>query len=224
MLEGVFGFLALLVTTLAVLVCVLLTGMGVVRRRWRGVGKIGLVLAAWLVVYALVLLGVSLFSQPRLLNLGQERCFDEMCYSVIETTFSPTLTAGTQVLHAEGRYLIATLQLRSAARRTAQMPSEPEVFVVDIPHQRAGARITQALAAEDESGLAAGQVVTARQLWITPLQPGETVIRWVAFDIPVEFAEPGLVVEEGMGPVLSSILIGDENSFWHSKTIFLPGK
>jgi hypothetical protein len=153
---------------------------------------------------------VSFASQPKFLNLDQERCFDEMCYSVKSVTMTHTLGQFT----AQGDYYIITIQLRSAAQRTAQKPSQPDLFIVDSQ----GNRYSKIVNAGNEFEM--GQPVTNAQLWDQKIQPGEIVSRIVAFDLPRDIGQPGLVVTEGIGP-LSTILIGDEGSLFHAKTEFL---
>ena len=181
----------------------------------RALKVMGLALG-WIGVYALALLVVSFTSHPRYLAPGQERCFDEMCYSVTGLTVSPSLGTPPQQINARGVYYIVTLQLHSTARRTAQKPSQPEVFVIDARGQRYPAFVN----AGTGPGTTLGQPLTAAQLWDRKIQPGETVSRRLAFDLPVDVDSPGLVVIEGIGP-LSAVLIGAEDSFFHSPTEFL---
>ena len=175
-----------------------------------------MVLLAWIGVYAVLLLALSFTSQTRTIQPGEERCFDEMCFSVKANSVVSVLGTGPNQLKAQGEYLVVTVQLHSTAKRRAQKPSQPDLFVIYAN----GQRYTQAINAGSETDLPIGQPVTARQLWDRPVQPGETVSRTVAFDLPVGIRKTGLVITEGIGP-LSDVIIGDENSFFHARTVFL---
>jgi hypothetical protein len=216
MFSGLLGVLAFLATVLGVLIGLGLLAAALLTRRPRRAGKIAGFLLGWLGLYVLALLLASFTSRPGFVDPGGERCFDEMCYALTKLELSPSLDTPAGQLKAQGQYYIVTIQLRSAAKRTAQKPSQPSVFVVDAR----GQRYTRMLNAGPEMGLPAGQPLTAAQLWDRQIQPGETVSRTVAFDLPVGVSAPGLVITEGLGP-LAVIIIGDENSFFHAPTEFL---
>lgn len=214
MLAGVPGVLALFATFLAIPTCLGVILFALITRRTRLAERAGLVLAAWIGVYAALLLLFSLTSRTRYLAIGQERCFDEMCFSVTGVTTSPTLGEA----HAKGVFYIVSVQLHSEAKRTAQRPSQAELFVVDAQ----GRHYTQMFNAGDELGLPVGQPLTTAQVWDRKLQPGETLARTIAFDLPAGVEQPGLVLSEGIGP-LGVIVIGDENSLLHQHVEVLLG-
>lgn len=216
MLEGLFGILAFFATILGLAIGGIGLGIALFTRHPKRAAKIGRLLLGWIGLYTVALLVTSFASQPRFLGLSQDRCFDEMCYSVKAVTVTHTLGAAPDPLKAQGDYYVVTIQLRSDSRGTAQKPSQPALFVVDAQ----GKHYTQIVNAGNELAVPIGQPVTAAQLWDRKIQPGETVIRTVAFDLPSGIRQPGLVVTEGIGP-LSAVIIGDEGSFSHASTEFL---
>jgi hypothetical protein len=191
-----------LVFSLVVLVVSLVRGQ--TRRAWRW----GSLLISWMVVYTLILLGVSLTSQAPTLEAGQEHCFDEMCFSMQHLTRTSTLAAN----RANGVYYIVDVRLRNAARRTAQKPSNPQIWVVDAQ----GQAYRQMVSADPGR---TGQPATGSQLWGQRISPGEAADRLIAFDLPESISSPALVITEGSG-FPTDVIIGDENSFLHPKTIF----
>jgi hypothetical protein len=209
MLEGVFGVLAFFVSLLVLGVGAASILIAILRRRPRQAWKIARLCLGWVAVYAVILVLVALTSRPVIIPLGQERCFDEMCYSVQAVSSAPTLSTPAGSLAAQGDFLLITVQLRSAARRTAQRPSEPALFLLDADGQRQ-TRILDA---------GSGQPVTARQVWDQAVQPGETILRRIAFDLPAGARAPYLVMSEGLGAI-SVLVIGDENSPFHARTVF----
>jgi len=216
MFAGILGVLAFLATVLGLLIGLGLLAAALITRRSTRARKIAGFLLGWLGLYVLALLLASFTSRPSFVDAGNERCFDEMCYALTKLELSPTLDAPAGQLKAQGQFYILTIRLRSAAKRTAQKPSQPSVFVVDAH----GQRYTHMLNAGSELGLPLGQPLTAAQLWDRQIQPGESVNRSVAFDLPSGVDAPGLVVTEGLGP-LAAVIIGDENSFFHAPTEFL---
>ena len=215
-LEGVVGVLAFIVTALAVVGGAVLILFALFRGRPGRALRIARVLLAWIGVYAACLVALSLTSRPRFIERGGERCFDEMCYSVQDVTVSPTAGDATLGPGTQGSRYVIVIRLRSAARRTAQRPSLPDLFVVDAR----GRRFTQFVNAGILDGFAPGQPVTARDLWNEPIGPGEEVLRTVAIDLPPGVQHPGLVITEGLGP-LSAVVIGDEASVFHAHTQFI---
>lgn len=209
MLEGLFGMLAFLAACLALASGLVWAAASLAARRWRQAARAGLALLAIVGVYAVLLLGFSLASRQQSITLGTERCFDEMCFSLQGVETAPTLGSQQSQL---GSFYILTIQLRSTARRTAQKPSMPDMFILAA----GGKRFTHILSAEPSD---AGQPLSAAQVWDQKVQPGAAVVRRVAFDLPASVVDPGLVIGEGIGP-LSLVIIGDEGSFLHARTVF----
>ena len=216
MLEGLLGVIAFFATVLCLVIGGLILVIALLTHHRQRAIKTGRVLVIWLAVYTLLLLLASFTSQPRYIEAGKERCFDEMCYSTKVIATQATLGSGSNQVKANGMYTILTVQLRSDSKRSAQKPSQPDLFIVGAH----GERVNQFFSAGSDTGLPIGQPITAAQLWDRKVQPGETVSRTVAFDLPGGIVQPGLVVSEGIGP-LSAVIIGDENSIFHAKTEFL---
>ncbi len=219
MFEGFIGILAFFSTILAIMVGVILIFVALVTHRPRRAGRVALILLGWLGLYAVILLFVSWTSHPRLLDASQERCFDEICYSVTSVKVAHSLTNGWGYSFiAKGNYYVITVQLRNAALRTAQKPSNPELSVIDAQGKLYTHYIDQDML--ELLGSATNLPGRVDPLWGQKIQPGETASVWVVFDLPTDVRQPGLVVSEGIGP-LSAILIGDEGSFFHARTEIL---
>ncbi len=208
-LIGTLAFLTTCLILVVSLVLVLVSLLG--RRTGTAVRAVGLMLA-WLALYGIILLAVSLTSRAPVLEQGQEHCFDEMCCSV--QGVASTKTLGTS--QANGLFYVVDVTLRNAAKRAAQKPSNPELWVTD----GVGHEYRQMFWGEGET---AGQVANAEQLWNQRLNPGETVEQRVAFDLPVGVLSPQLVIAEGAG-FPTTVIIGDENSLLHGKTSFRLNK
>jgi Domain of unknown function (DUF4352) len=203
------GTLIFLATVVGLLGALLLLGYAVVRRQGRLARIVLLISLLWLVVYGALLVGVSLLTPQRVLEQSQERCFDEMCFSVTQAVTQSTLGIGTQKQQAQDMFYVVTVQLRNASQRVAQKPDRP-AFVLDDAHGR--------LYSPSSRGQ---QAVGQRPTWETRLQPGEKQERTLVFDAPASFQQqtpqPRLGITEGRWP--TPLIIGDENSPWHRITV-----
>src|SRR5262249_37615727 len=143
-------------------------GLAMGKRRRAGLTLV--VTLLWLGVYVLTMVLVSLLTPQHILDQSQERCFDEMGFSVSQVTTTTTLGTGTNQQTAQGRYYVVRMQLRNAAIRTAQKPDHPAFFLDD----QQGHRYTSSAAGQRAVGQAPA--------WEQRLQPGEQQTRDVVFD------------------------------------------
>jgi hypothetical protein len=205
-LLGTLLFLATVVGALAVLIALV---YGVFSRRRRLIRLLLIIAAVWLVVYSALLVVASLLTPPQVLQAQQERCFDEMCYSVLQAATQSTVGAGEQTQTAQGLYYVVTVQLRNASQRTAQKPDHPAFFLDDGQGHHY------------QLSLAAQQALGQQPIWDARLQPGEKQSRVLVFDAPAtllqQSPQPRLGVTEGSWP--TPLIIGDENSPWHRVTV-----
>jgi hypothetical protein len=205
-LLGTLLFLASVVGALGVVIALL---YGALTRQGRLIRVVLISAAVWLAVYSAMLIGASLLTPQRVLEPRQERCFDEMCFSVLQATTQPTVGDGEHTQAAHGRYYVVTVQLRNASQRTAQKPDHPAFFLDDgrgrhyLPSQ------------------AAQQALGQQPVWDARLQPGETQPRTLVVDAPANLLQqsplPRLGITEGSWP--TPLIIGDENSPWHRVTV-----
>ncbi len=205
---NLLGTLAFLITALALVLALAFVAVSLVRKRIATATKAAGLVLAWLAVYVGILIAVSLTSPEPILDRGQEHCFDEMCFSVQGVAETPTL--GTR--QASGVFYIVDVKLRNAAGRTAQKPSNPQIWIIDGDRHE----YRQMLVGDGDN---AGQALGAEQIWTRRINPGDAVEQRVAFDLPADVVAPRLVITEGSG-FPTDIIIGDENSLWHAKTTF----
>ena len=203
---GTLLFLATVVGALGVLIALVYSAL---TRRRRLVLLLLISSAGWLVVYSVLLVGASLLTPQQVLDSHQERCFDEMCFSVLQATTQSTMGTGEQTQTAQGLYYVVTVQLRNADQRTPQKPDHPAFFLDDgrgshyLPSQTAQ------------------QAVGQQPLWDARLQPGDTQARTLVFYAPATLLQqsprPRLGITEGSWP--TPLIIDDENSPWHQVTV-----
>jgi Domain of unknown function (DUF4352) len=202
-----------LVLILAVLGCILAIlslCYFLVRRQWRQAKLVLLLLGSFLVLYAMVLVSVSLLSPQRVLAMRQDRCFDDWCMSVERVVLDPTVGTMPNVITAKGTFYLVTVRVSSRAKAITQRALDAQVYLLDTHSQRYDPSLMgqQALDANGQSG----------QPLDSELQPGGSFTRTIVFDIPKSSSHLALVVTHGLFP--DELVISSEQSFLHKTTIF----
>ena len=200
------------VLILAVLGCILaLVSLCyfLLRRRWTRARGVLLVLGSFLVLYAVVLLSVSLLSPQRVLVMHQSRCFDDWCLSVERVVQKSTVGTAPTVATARGTFYLVTVRVSSRARGITQRALDAQVSLLDTRGQRADPNPAgqQALDTTGQGG----------QPLDCELAPGGSFTRTVVFDLPTSSSHLALVVTHGLFPDV--LVIGSEQSFLHKPTI-----
>lgn len=200
------------VLILTVLGCLLALGFlcyFLFRRQWAGARSVLLALVSFLVLYAVVLSGVSLLSPQRVLAMHQNRCFDDWCLSVERVVQQPTIGAAPTVATAHGTFYLVTVRISSRARAITQRALDAQVYLLDARGQGYDPDPTgqQALDATGQGG----------QPLDSELAPGGSFTRTIVFDLPKSSSHLALVVTHGLFPDV--LVIGSEQSFLHKPTI-----
>jgi hypothetical protein len=172
------------------------------RRQIRGLATATLVC---LLAYSVVLLAVSLRSETRQLAPGTEKCFDDWCATVIATR---------SLISNQGRatkLVAVTLRIANHARKMAFRPSQPRVTLT-LGDGNAAVRSDR------------GQREFERQAGVQTdlgrrLAAGDGFQTTLVFEVPAATKDASIVLLEGPA-VLTRFLVGDENSFFHKKTVF----
>lgn len=201
-----------LVFLLAVVGCLFAlfaTGFFFLRRQWRSAKRVALALGSFLVLYAGVLLSVSLLSPGHTLTMHQGRCFDDWCLSVEQVIQQPSIGTPPGMVVARGAFYLVTVRISSRARAITQRALDVQVFLLDANNQRydpsPGGQ--QALDATGRGG----------QPLSSELAPGSSLTRTIVFDLPEGLTHLALGVTHGLFPDL--FVIGSEQSFLHRPTI-----
>ena len=164
-----------------------------VRGRWRRALRL---LAGWIMgvaVYFAALITISLTTPRRVLQWGEARCFDDWCVTAERASRQPA---------GDGQTITVGLRVWSRARRVSQRVPDAGVFLTD-----AQGRHWDPL--PDPAAASLG-------VMLAPLEAVETSR---TFQVPADARELGLVVNHGSGP--ANIVIGDEASLFHKRTMYL---
>jgi hypothetical protein len=196
------GTIGLLGLTLAVLVWALAT-----RRSKLGRG-LGLGAAALAGLYVLVWLGVGLASPTHVLPISGEKYFCELDCHLAYSVASVQPANGYVLVTVRTRFDSTTI----APWRPREAPVWPAPRRLVLVDDQGGQHLPAAdQAAALGSGGSSGTPLTRE------LRPGESYTTTIAFALPAGVSPAGLVVETDM--LVDQLLIGDERSPFHGKTV-----
>jgi len=180
--------------------------------RWRAaaLGAAGL---GWTGLYGAAVLVVSLASRETVLAVGTTKPF---CGFYLDCHLGVSLqqdvmTPAIGDRRAGGNYHVLTLEFSNSARRVSLTPYALRLHVVDAN----GTRYERDRAAE--AALAGFEPPALEQT----IAAGGSYRVPVVFDLPRDIESPHLAAGEGLGidRVIEGLLIGDEDSFLHRKTL-----
>lgn len=171
--------------------------------------RVSLALGSFLVLYAIVLLSVSLLSPQQKLTMHQDRCFDDWCLSVERVVQQPTIGTSARIVTARGEFSLVTVRVSSRAKAINQRALDVQVYLLDASNQHYDPSPIgqQALDATGKGG----------QSLSSELVPGGSFTHTVVFDLPKGSSHLALVVTHGLFPDL--LVIGSEQSFLHKPTV-----
>lgn len=159
--------------------------------KWRSAGMLALLAGGIVVGYFLVLLGVSAGSRERVVPVGTRKKF---CAADCD------LAMLVDSVERSGQRYVVRVRVLSSAARVTMKPSDPEVLMLD------------------ESGR---EYRGSDELDPFPLArrvgPGESYVKTLVFRVPPDVRDPRVYLSEGGW--VTRFVIGDENSFWHKKTL-----
>ena len=201
----------LILAVLGCVVALLTVGYFLVRRKFRRAKRVLLALTSFPVVYAIVLVSVSLFSPQQVLAMHQDHCFDDWCISVEQAVQQPTIGSAPMLLHPPGMFDLVTVRVSSQARGISQRVVDVQVSLLDGQGQHYNPDQT-AQRVLDVSGQG-GRPLTSL------LAPGGSFTRTIVFEVSKGASHLALVVNHGLFPEV--LVIGSEQSFLHKPTIVL---
>jgi uncharacterized membrane protein YozB (DUF420 family) len=198
-MAATFSVLGFLGGAAALLLAIIVIAVAMASGHRRLARAMAVVAAVEVVLYAAMLIGYSSRSQESVLAVGQEKYFCE-----IDCHIAYAITG----VERKGSAVTVALRTRFDQRTIAPWrgdatltPSPRVIEVTDasghlyLPHHSDGPELT------------------------TPLRPGQSYTTQYSFDVPADARDVRLLVlDAGVFP--ECVLIGNENSFLHSKTAF----
>lgn len=185
--------LLFLAIVLASLVTLITAGVAALRGKRKNALRILGKLGVGALIYVSIVVAVGLAAPQRILHAGNPWCFDDWCLSMerVTHTAAPPRIAYT-----------VSLRLFSRARRVSQRAKFAWVYLID----RQGNRY----APEPDTSAVPLDVL---------LRPGESVTTSRVFNVPADAGELGLITGHGGPCCFPNLIIGDEASLLHKRTL-----
>jgi len=197
----IFVFFGTVILVFVILVNLLRGRRSSARRSSR---VLGIGLAAYLLIVAIV----AILSPQKVLTIGQNRCFDEMCFAVMDVKVTPTVGSGQRQIHAKGTFYIVTIRVTCQGHGRAQ--SEAGVGVSCLDSKGNTYKVSLQGQRTFETANTTNPSLTDR------VPPGESISCVQVFDLPPDASDVALHVSHS-GPGL--FIIGDDESPLHKPTI-----
>jgi hypothetical protein len=173
-----------------------------VARRERGKAARG---AAWIggvwVVYLAALVTVSLMQPQRVVGMGQEQCFGEMCFAVVGVDEVPGF-----LIRDGSRLVRVAVRVTNRGRGKAQSERLMRAYLVDAQGRR-----------WEESAGVNGVPLTAR------VEAGDSVVSEPVFKVARDATGLELVFTHGWKQP-GVLVIGDSDSWLHRRTVVRLGR
>lgn len=175
----------------------------------------------WLAAYLALLVGASLTSRERVLGWHKQKRFCGLyldCHlaaSVENVSQARAIGSPPNLLEAVGTFYTVTLKISSDAKRATLHFRHPSAIVID----RDGKEYSRSLEAERILELSRGRTVPFEQ----PVAPQAGYFtKDLVFDLPADVQAPTLLLSAGhwSEQLIELAIIGDEDSWLHSKTLF----
>jgi hypothetical protein len=188
---------------------------------WTAIGMLGILIsltrrerakarhaAAWIcgiwALYLVVLISVSLTQRQRVVALGQEQCFDDLCFAVIRSEKVAPFFGRNQP--GDGSQLVRiTIRGRNRGRGKTRAEGLLRAYLVD----------SQGRHWDQVPGLS-GNRLTMR------IPAGSEVISEPVFKVTADARGLGLVFTHGRWQP-GVMVMGDSDSWWHKRTVVWLG-
>jgi hypothetical protein len=188
-----FDLLLIILAFATFAVFVTAVGALILRRRSLAAKLLAGILGGW-AIYLAVGTAVALRGPQHIMSLGEDRCFDEMCFAVMGYNRTPSPIAGKSL------YLV-DVRISNRSRGRAQREIGRKGVLVD----RAG-RVYE---------------VSRREMPTLDAEvaPGQVLNTKLIFELPDDIDYPGFALGSNLVLNPARIVIGDEDHFLHWPTV-----
>jgi hypothetical protein len=175
-----------------------------VHRRVLAARTITLIVAGW-ALYLGAGTTVALLTPQRILSLGEDNCFDEMCFAVTGYHRVPSTNSGKA-------FYVVDVRISNRSRSRAQREKGRKGVLVDraghvTEVSRLGMQSLSSLDGASYPGLDA------------EVAPGQNLKTKLAFELPLDVRDPGFALGSDLAINPARLVIGDEEHFLHRPTV-----
>ncbi len=208
--------LLLILLVLATAVTVVVAIVALVVRRWAVAWKsIAGVVVVW-IVYLGVVAVVAVRAPQHIMALGEDRCFDEMCFAVMGWNRMPLTNPMSGAADPGRSVYFFDVRVANRSRSRAQRENGRKGVLIDRSGQvyevsKEGMRRYSPAGAPPYAGLEA------------EVGPGQSMETKLVFDLPTAVDYPGFALTSDLAINPARIVIGDEDSLLHWPTVWPLG-
>jgi len=204
--------LLLILLVLGTAVAIVVTIGALLFARWRLAGRFSLgILAVW-VVYLAVGTLVAIKTPQHIMSLGEDRCFDEMCFAVTGWNRTPVTDNAHGRLKAGRVSYLVEVRITNRSRGRAQREIGRKGVLIDRSGRvyevsRESMHQLSNVGAPPFPGLD------------TEVGPGQSLTTHLVFELPEDVDSPGFALGSDLAMNPARIVIGDEEHFLHWPTV-----
>ena len=191
-----------LASVLFCLTTIVSIAISLLRSRFAAASRLARVLSGFVVVYAVVLVAVSIATPRRFFAPGERQCFDDWCIAAVSA--APVAERTCPV--GPGRSWVVTFEVSSDARRVRQRARDANAEL------------------EDSQGRRYAPCPMASNPLAAELGPGESFRAELPFPLTADAQPAGVVMHHGDFP--GQLIIGEDQSFLHPPALhrLLPNR
>jgi Domain of unknown function (DUF4352) len=164
--------------------------------------KILVVLASVWGIYLVILAFTDVLSSQKVFKVGEEQCFDEMCFAVSGVQTMPAQSSAPSVA-ATGKFYVVNIRVINHSRGRTQAEGGLRGRLYDN-----GTYINVSEAAQKAYDAQHGESLKLTQ----KIAPGESIFAVLVFEVPQQITRPALTLDHGFTP--GCFVIG-ESPFFH---------
>jgi hypothetical protein len=168
--------------------------------RAKGLRHLGWIVGVW-VVYLAALVGASLMQPQKVVAMGQEQCFDDMCFALTGVEEVPGF-----LIRDGSRLVRVRVRVSNRGRGKTQSEGLLRAYLVDAQGRR-----------WEESTGVSGVRLRAK------VAAGSSVVSEPVFKVARDSSGLGLVLTHGRRQP-GVLVIGDSDSLWHKRTVVPLGR
>jgi hypothetical protein len=170
------------------------------RERDKALHGVAWIVGVW-VVYLATLVTVSLVQPQRVVAMGQEQCFDDLCYAVVGVDEVPGF-----LIRDGSRLVRVSVRVRNRGQSKTQNDARMRAYLVDGQGRR-----------WEESAGVSGVRLTAR------VAAGDSVVSEPIFKVASDATGLGVVFTQGWGQP-GVLVVGNSDSWLHRRTVVKLGR
>jgi len=203
--------LLLFLLVLATVVSLLTVAGALLFRRWRTARRLGVgLLSAW-VVYLAAGTVIAAMAPQRVLAIGEDRCFDEMCFAVTGFQRTPAIESPSGTTRARGVFYIVDARVSSRSLGRAQREAGRKGLMIDENGNTYDTSNEGMRALASAEGPLPGLDTEAA--------PGQSVSTKLVFDVPVDIKGLAFTLGTTIRFFPPRIILGDDEHFLRKPTI-----